>query len=105
MAPAVECSVAVANNFLTTFLVSRKCEIHLAVDLNFKTLIVDQGPNTNIAVIINCDIGKQELDLKFRHGFELGTFDRIVVASLSDRKKPRSSDVFVRAVSGGICID
>ena len=101
----VECPVAVADNCLTAFLVSRKRKVHRAIDLDFKTLIVDQGPKANIAFTVNCDIGKQQFHLKFRHSFELRTFDRVVVTSLSDRKKPRSSDFFVRAVSGGICID
>ena len=100
MAPAVECPAAVADNFLTTLLVGRKRKEHLAVDPDFEALIVDQGPKTNIAFTVNCDIGKQQLHLKFRHRFELRTVDRVVVASLSDRKKLRLSDFFVRAVSG-----
>ena len=105
MAPSVECPVAVADNFSTALLVGRKCKVNLAIDLDFKTLIVDQGPNTNIAFTVHCDIGKQQLQLKFRRRSKLRTVDGVVVASLSDRKKPRPSDFFVRTVSGGICID
>ena len=105
MTPSVQSFVAHTDNFSTTLLEGWKCEIHHSVYIHFKALIVDQGPKADIAIAVNCYIGKQQGHMKFRNSFESGAVDGVVMASLSNRKNPRSCNFFVGTVSGSVCTD
>ena len=105
MTPSVQSFVAHTDNFSTTLLEDWKCEIHHSVYIHFKALIVDQGPKADIAIAVNCYIGKQQGHMKFRHSFEPRAVDGVVMASLSNRKDPCSCYFFIGTVSGSVCTD
>ena len=103
MTPSVHRFVAETNNFSVPFLKGRVGEELPVVYLHLKSLIVDHGPESLISVAITCDVWKEQINLEFRHNFEIHrAVDGVVISSFSDRKQPRSSYLLVCAVSRSV---
>ena len=99
--PSIEGGVAVAGHVLTGHGVVGESKVLLVGDLDLEALVVDDGPESYVTVLVHGLIREHQL-----HGqragdgtrAESGTVDSAIEVWGTDGELPRAQDVLVRAV-------